>query len=471
MTIINRLVSRSHKIGTAIRFRELKAAMLEFEIKNLGKVGRGHVKLAPLTIFVGKNNTGKSYAATSVWCLSNLSPILNTKDARTKRPKWFTEFSEFTASENDRELVITSEKLGEVASYLNELFRRSAPAFFSKVFAYEGFRDAYLNVICSEFKPFAIRVSTVSEKARIGHEFDERVVQFVAEGGAKLFEAVFPSFLWKESSIATDIIFGHIVQLAIQGEVDFIPQRSTYIPAARTGLMLALGSLASDSLGSKENSSSRELPLPFQQFLREMVRPNFSDRPSQKNKLSAWLDDNVIGGAIEAQRRQGTPDYKYKPRGSDVELPLYATSSMITELAPFCVALRSDVRGRHLILEEPEAHLHLEAQREMARAIGRMVSSGAQVTLTTHSDTFMQQINNLISLYKHPQQTKLLKRFGYNKADLIDPLKIAVYEFIASDDGTEIHKLECTPAGFVVKSLNDTLVALAKETVEIRENQ
>ncbi len=40
---------------------------------------------------------------------------------------------------------------------------------------------------------------------------------------------------------------------------------------------------------------------------------------------------------------------------------------MITELAPYLIELKANVVGKHFILEEPEAHLHLEAQREMAR--------------------------------------------------------------------------------------------------------
>ncbi len=105
----------------------------------------------------------------------------------------------------------------------------------------------------------------------------------------------------------------------------------------------------------------------------------------------------------------------------------------------------------------------------MAQAIVRLVNSGTKVTLTTHSDTFLQQINNLMRLHAHPKRDELMARLGYESDDLLDPNDAKVYEFVENNGMTDVNQLERTPDGFVIKSLNETLIALAKETLMLDE--
>ncbi|MCY1537272.1 hypothetical protein D9M68_727610 [compost metagenome] len=63
-----------------------------------------------------------------------------------------------------------------------------------------------------------------------------------------------------------------------------------------------------------------------------------------------------------------------------------------------------------------------------------------------------------------------MERFGYERADLIDPAQVEAYEFQPSSGGTEVRRLERTQEGFVVESLNETLMALATETLALRES-
>ena len=106
----------------------------------------------------------------------------------------------------------------------------------------------------------------------------------------------------------------------------------------------------------------------------------------------------------------------------------------------------------------------------MARALARLVNSGVNVLVTTHSDTFVQQINNLMHLYSHPRKSELMQELGYEEADLINPEHAKAYEF--SDDGekTKVSEVKKEPGGFMVPSLNDTLVKLARETIALHED-
>jgi predicted ATPase len=78
---------------------------------------------------------------------------------------------------------------------------------------------------------------------------------------------------------------------------------------------------------------------------------------------------------------------------------------MVSELAPVILFLKYLVRpGDLVILEEPESHLHPASQRQMARGIARLVNAGVRVIITTHSDYFIGQVNNLLKLSRASRQ-------------------------------------------------------------------
>jgi hypothetical protein len=87
----------------------------------------------------------------------------------------------------------------------------------------------------------------------------------------------------------------------------------------------------------------------------------------------------------------------YRPWETEKDIRLTRASSMVSELAPVVLFLRSIVdRGDMLVIEEPEAHLHPAAQTQMAVSLARMVRAGVRVVVTTHSDWLLQQIGNLM---------------------------------------------------------------------------
>ena len=51
-----------------------------------------------------------------------------------------------------------------------------------------------------------------------------------------------------------------------------------------------------------------------------------------------------------------------------------------------------------MIIDEPESHLHPYCQILMARLIAACINAGIKVFVTTHSDYFVKEINNLIML-------------------------------------------------------------------------
>ncbi len=73
-----------------------------------------------------------------------------------------------------------------------------------------------------------------------------------------------------------------------------------------------------------------------------------------------------------------------------------------------------------------------------------------------------------MALHDHSDQANLMDLFGYQSDDLIDPSVAAAYEFCSERGGTRVRDVDRTDEGFVVPSLNETLLALAKETYALR---
>jgi hypothetical protein len=137
---------------------------------------------------------------------------------------------------------------------------------------------------------------------------------------------------------------------------------------------------------------------------------------------------------------------------------------MVTELTPIITILKKTSLSGGIVIEEPEAHLHLSAQRSMARAIARLVNAGVPVVVTTHSDTFVQQLNILIQLAD--RSAGFSGELGYEAADVIDRRQIRAYELVQTARGSKTRRCEVGEHGIIAPTLNDTIVELAEELLK-----
>lgn len=174
-----------------------------------------------------------------------------------------------------------------------------------------------------------------------------------------------------------------------------------YLPAGRRGIMQAHEAMA--TAGQKQS-----LPMADSGILTDFLKPivgyqegNGVANPMQR--IAAALEAEVLRGVIEPKHpvpgavAMDSLEFQYRPRQAVRGLRLSQASSMVSELAPLVLFLRSVVRpGDMLIMEEPEAHLHPAAQSQLAFTFARLVRAGVRVVVTTHSDCFLQQIGNLI---------------------------------------------------------------------------
>lgn len=142
---------------------------------------------------------------------------------------------------------------------------------------------------------------------------------------------------------------------------------------------------------------------------------------------------------------------------------------MVSEIAPMILYLKYLVKPGHLLIfEEPESHLYPTNQSYVARAIAMLVNAGVRVLVTTHSDIFLNQINNLMQIYSLGEKRPKLH---YAANERLNQTDVAAYLFQSSDRGTQVAQLPIDgDYGIPTKSLDEVHRALYDEVVEMEHS-
>jgi hypothetical protein len=165
------------------------------------------------------------------------------------------------------------------------------------------------------------------------------------------------------------------------------------------------------------------------------------------------LEGNAFVGDIT--KGESLVNYQQGKQG----YPLSLSSSMFAELASLDILLRRKIRpGDFVIIDEPEAHLHPENQRLIARVVVRLVRTGVRVVCPTHSSLFLHQVSN--HLLASSASSEVWSALGFTDSDLISQEDVGVYLFSRSRGGTQIHPVPIEP-GFGI--LEDEFLRVVEE--------
>jgi predicted ATPase len=199
-------------------------------------------------------------------------------------------------------------------------------------------------------------------------------------------------------------------------------------------------------------------------FLGLLVQATAAKSGGEFADIATYLEKHLLSGSIRVAGRE-FPEITYA--FGKRRLQMSEASSMVTEVAPLVLFFRQLAwRGRLLVLEEPEAHLHPALQRRMARVIARAVNAGVRIILTTHSDYFINQINNLIRVSSLGRQE--LDAQGFLRSECLNAEQVNAYVFKATRPGTRVVAMKTTTDGFPESEFEKVSEALYGETVDLR---
>ena len=462
--------------------------MLKVTAKDFGPIIDGTVELKPLTVFMGPSNTGKSYMATLIYLLTICSPVygryfqlFNTDTRSPYRVEPLLDVSRNVLEETQR--VVRSWAMGlntsageypqltfgelpqaiqgQTNSDLSLLLQSFVDALDEGLSSFFGERkgltrrdtgqiEILLDQTIPPFSASLLADSRSEQGIQSKCSFDIGESNIVFHPGN--LNRIKYHTLNSNDSAARDEeyflqFFSDLLREAVHQLFASFSLEAFYLPASRSGLMHVYKEVAIARMGRFRPGITVENPTGvISDFIRRMLIMDRKFLKPQESPLSRAIDlleDSVIQGRVEFEETSDIPFPEFIYDSKSGRFPLSRTSSMVSELAPVILFLKYLVGpGDLLVLEEPESHLHPASQRQMARAIVRLVNAGVKVIITTHSDYFVSQLNNLMRISY--ASDRWLKGKGFERADCLKHAEVSAYAFRwdEKEGGSRVFELE-----------------------------
>lgn len=413
-------------------------------VRNFGKIESANIDLSDLVVFVGENNSGKTYLMQLIYGLFSFFNNILTKETI----KVFSELKD----ENEN-ITIQPDNFEFYNSFQNAL--NNYIDEFKNVIIERVFHTNSLTVdsLWIEFDPLS-DVFSLTCDGKVERNGGYSINYFIYKNDIPLSRIGF------NESIPQDIIY----RIMVRELTDVLLSELTgpsmnadgrrwdekpfiYLPASRSGIMLLYANYLSNDKKSNgleierftierntNNDTENEYGLtePVYNFLMFLLKHKSSEMATEENKeLISFIDNNIINGHFE---KIGNT-MRYKPQSSDQSIPIYLSSSLVSELAPIYQIISGIQRFNYIMYDEIETCQHPTKQLQLARLLVRMVNAGYKMMVSTHSDTMAAAVNNLITLSSKKNKTELMDKLGYEEDDILQAFNVKAYQFIIGDNG------------------------------------
>ena len=501
---------------------------MKLTVKNFGPIKEAeNVNVSPLTIFVGPSNTGKSYLAILIYSIiktlgyestiGNLKTMPGMEESALFK-EMITEVSDLNelpqAIQERGDLIIDACFLSWARNITDTLKNQIIYCFGEE--GKKMTEGLSINITGPE-SGLVLDLSspdnsklTNQKKQQIVASVINPLVENLSREIGEYVNAGFDEFDDNDLDDLPDIPYRLLREYSRDSCQQFISSlfeepypspfnQSHYLPAIRGGIMQIHRTLVSALIERTPMAglSDRFSSIPpftgvLSDFMTKLINvpsagrhPGFrssrlSGRPCDKDSAKKWIEKiqkigsemehRIMDGEIKVQLSETRyPDFRYvfQKDNEGHDLPLMSVSSMVSELAPVSLFIRHHVRyGDLLILEEPEAHLHPAAQREMSDILVQLVNAGIYVLITTHSDTILEQVGNCIHAADIPKS-------GTTK---LDKDKCSAYLFDRPAErtrgNTTVKKIPFdTETGLLTRDHLDVSSALYNETINLMEQR
>lgn len=395
--------------------------MVSIDFENLGNISKGTIDLKNLTIFCGPNNTGKTYIAYALYSLLD-------KDFEYK--------------------------LNEIRPIIEELYKEGSYEIDLKVFfdknykkmkeeVENGFSNSLGTIFSAndeEFLKSKIKINLNEENIRT-KLFTEPYVSSLSIG--KKEKIVFEVEKAESSSILKLVLLDNTIpKNAILDNLKAILSRfifndlfsnSFLLPAERTGLNLFYRELSSERTAMFHHFGQSEIdkmalikdlivskyPQAIADYIDFLNRAhNLKKMDSEYKDLSGVIQKEIIKGKYKVDK-DGIYFLPYKKDSNkdnyNQKISLHLASSTVKTFFSLVFYLEHLAKkGDTLIIDEPELNLHPDNQRKMARILSIISNRNIKVIVSTHSDYFIRELNNLIMLNDNFKSKKdLMKKYHY----------------------------------------------------------
>lgn len=443
------------------------------KVSGYGKIKNAEIEIAPLTLFVGDNNSGKSYLMSLLWGIRNfgMAALLHIENEQVgDEEKVLMDWLRHQAAaawEGDVHVVGVGEVADTLQAVMDKGLKRNKNDLARKIFNSTNVKIKELQIELKDLDKVSISFEVLKDQMRRPKGIS---IKNSNGDGCRLFypDGKLPDFDW----FMVEVLFSLIMGIAIDSEHI---NNDIYLPAARTGFMLTkdivnkVGRNAVFNIGMEQEDVS-PFVRPINQFLDVVNDLSLDGRGDERfGKITDYLEKDMAEGSVEMSNLPNR-EVLYMPEGARSGIPLRIVSAVVTELSPLILILKHKKYLSTLFYEEPEMCLHPQLQQKMARVICQLSNAGLRMVITTHSDIILQHVNNMICLEGREDAKGVCGQLGYMTGDLLNAGHVKVYQLKSkSGEKTTVEKLVCGKNGFVIPTFNDALDRIMDEAYLIQE--
>jgi len=444
-------------------------------VKNLGRIKSAEIDLKPFTVFIGNNNTNKT------WLTYMIYGVLDTDTISS-----YVENASFNKEPN---------YLGD--DFFNQLFTSSYIVIDLEEFILKN-NSIILNELSKYFSEkltsnfFGVNDNSLIGQARISISLNEKEIRKILKvmfyhaindfditiGNLKTFSfrkiknnsELEISYKDTQSGLPRDLLKKAVIKYLLILVTQYIG-RVGLLPAERQTLSVLYQQLKGPSVNqifpllekylvNKEKKGAflydlsslfykRHFPKPILDYVDLLQKADKSNeldfnvlfQTEQGNlpvQLSDILEQKVIGGEIEFVKQD---DVNYLSYIVDkIAFSLSYASSMVKSLSALNIYLRYAANGQDvLIVDEPEMSLHPEAIVKLTEFFGMLVApESTRLIINTHSPYIIDHLVNLLEAYHLSDDEKIIAQdlfFLKTKDAFINPDNFAAYLFEENEEG------------------------------------
>ena len=456
------------------------------------------MELGDLTIIAGRNNTGKTYLAYTLYgflkmwqAWPGVNRVLHSYDssidgAHSVEAPDFPRISEQLRRDGRASFQIDKDTLKKHRDFLlrtlsHDFSEDGIPQVFSA--PDDHFENASINVICDEDDTQGMDLSPIDFSLDREHylSIDYDAGQLVLAIGKTRVGASLTASPSLPYDLDQQLSHGYLLFLLLR-----VLPKPFVLSAERFGISLFYRELdftknqLVDLLQKLGDDRSQRGFSPFlvvdnvTSRYALPIKDNIDYTRSISNRRAAegelWTElSGEIRKMTDGDYRSAGDEIRFRSRsqrkGRSFNIPLHLASSSVRGLSDLYFFLRYEAKRTDLlIIDEPESHLDTRNQIELARLLARCVGAGLRVLITTHSDYLLKEINNLVMLAQEfESKDAVLKKLRYTADDVLDPSSIRAY--VAENGGLT----ECAIDGFGIDMpvFDKTIDSINRVSVEL----
>ena len=424
----------------------------KFQFRNIGPVKDAELELGDLTIIAGRNNTGKTYIAYTLYAFLKMYKewpelvIHSESDSNSPRLTMDLLANRVRKLVQDKQHVPWESRQEMRTTLVREMTQTFSDTWIPRAFSSprSTFQDASIAVKLADVASHEqVFETTTSDGTVLSLRYaGERIYVSMRNGKQRpgsfeidqALSSLYLKFMFPELPSETLILSAERFGISLfYRELDFTKNQLVDVLqkmgddknlGRNSAFMIIDGATSRYALPIKDNIDyTRSIP----------------DLRTRKSEVYAqrYFDEikDMMGGYYGASGDEIRFISKARGKDRSFNIPLHLASSSVRGLSDFYFFLRHVASSNHLlIVDEPESHLDTANQVLLARLMARFVRAGLRVLITTHSDYLIKEFNNLVMLSRpFADKEAVTKKLKYSADDALEPESIRAY--IAEDNG------------------------------------